>query len=1556
MDSAAAALALVAARARVEKQGLEAWLTLETGGTPAGPDAFMLARCAPEGLAAEEARNRITALTGLISALDGCADVPTATAALKGLMAQGGWLQCFAGGAGSFVDTQGEDLGLTLCVEQYKEAERARRLAMAWTNASAESTAVIAEREASALEGIRQVFAEHHLTIGEAGALPRAEEIAVKVMLSGADGGASFVAGLTQELQEAASAGPRWLGDRVREYCDALLSYAAAEASRSGLSGRAAANAAAAEESADAVSSKLSGIQDIAAGLQGTSRFESLVQLCKQGGEPSGSPSLAHGLIVSQGAVDAATKVLAGSSLSVQDIAADMVPGMPELAAEIAIQAEKLLEAQTNTGTTAGRVAAFRSWSSLSVSRATSGVAVSSFSAEASELWEKIKGATDQESLDRALLDYNPPSEEMGQLCLQLQYGFDERENIFRRFLFGDDFDARLSTFDAGVAGSVYSRAVALAIASQANKSGLDQSLVRFLLARTGISNIDDAAADFAGSASDLEAAAFLQSGDLAVEYYCKDLLIRGLAIPDGVPASQKVAAFRDMLLKARSYASALDGSVQAYVQSFGGDLATQEDVALFIASGQWDDDFFAARSGSSYLAWNDEMNASRQEAAMPIILEELAQKYQDLSKDKKIYGSVASFWHQVEMQSDQGTSWRAYLTEANIGTGIPIESAPGAQTRDANGYVRSDCPTDNAALDAFNALAQAEEAFAAQLAVSKEDGGSLTGFHAFLDNLVAGSAAETDVPVRGRQELDIAESAYRSRLDEIRGLREDIRRSGEALGVLDLGTMERSAELETLKKAAVDLEKGLTAKQELAAGELRTFESAAEAYNHTYLTLQTASKHLEDARFALRVHEEIQDWASNGYLTSQSEAAQNYKSPVQTQTEVAEKLVRARAAVDALKELYGESVEDRQIGDAATLASYDAWKKSYTELLRMNKVTGELDDVAASQANKVQELYQALQTARDAVLDGTQANANFAAGSGWAGFLTLQSGELSLNIASDFKLKQSTEDDRTSIKSYFDVRQTLPGDSPETAGKTVFEREMEEWQVAAAKIASAAGGTSSLMNRWGLAADYLRRRLYDANGSASLGSLVDYASDDKFMRTYLDADCLKTSGEDLNGDARDCLNAAVAQAGLAYESVMSNPNERKAFEYFFAIHEAALNGNEDMFSRFNSRTSELALRMLTEKIEDKVEKLRSNRRAFFGWFSDAFAKWTEQANAFDNTGGKIKRLISSFSPDSLGGAMSSFAQADSDYEAGCARLAELRGTNGVALKSVDDFLSQYEKVAAQRKGIDIDGVAIPAELESQFRSAWNGLSAEDKSSFSKALRRMADLAGSSTEAAHNKALVAAQAARQKTEQAQEAYRAAYDAYIAGTGTEADMRAAAKAAYKDSAWVGKAEQEFVAGILDDVAFSGGVLLNACEANARMNGLQSYAQAVLAAYSGAFGSRGAELQQEWDHSLQDLGDRKDSWYAQVGLVMAKAASAWDSSQEKLAKAFGQWQDGFHREYSNKSDAWNVVYLGFTESKDEWVQATGKKAAQVGNEAILAEVGASADDSSRNPARS
>jgi hypothetical protein len=99
-------------------------------------------------------------------------------------------------------------------------------------------------------------------------------------------------------------------------------------------------------------------------------------------------------------------------------------------------------------------------------------------------------------------------------------------------------------------------------------------------------------------------------------------------------------------------------------------------------------------------------------------------------------------------------------------------------------------------------------------------------------------------------------------------------------------------------------------------------------------------------------------------------------------------------------------------------------------------------------------------------------------------------------------------------------------------------------------------------------------------------------------------------------------------------------------------------------------------------------------------------------------------------------------------------------------------------------------------------------------------------------------------------------------------------------------------------------------------------------------------------------MTELVDQSQTWVAQARLMQAKSASAWDASTQKLTRSIAAWRQGFQEQYTAKSEAWRLSYLNFGQQKLQWVQQLGAKAAQAGNEAILSEVGASADDAMRS----
>ena len=1324
-DTVAATLALIAARAAAEQRGLEAWLLLQSGQTPSDQDATMLARLAPSGLSQSEAVSRIAALQVLTGALRGSQeDVSAVASRLREKISGGGWIQAFVAGQGSFLDPKAGDVVLALCRGQYEEEQQARGRAAAWAAASAESTASIDEREASALASIGKVFGDHGLTLGNR-VLPSSEDVAVAVKARGASSAASFVTELSQGLQTAAMDGPQWLADRVRDYCDALYGYAAAEAVREGAQQSASGKAAEAQNAATADSEDAYDLRSVAGALQGEGRLAALVDLYNsKSNPPSASAASARSLIVEAAAVQTAKRSLASPELLFDDIALDLAPGMTAaLARDIAQRAAELLETDAGIGTAGQRVSAFRTWNTVGVSDAASGIQVNPLAAEAKVLWEEVASRSwpDQQSLRDAVRSYlskfdagNPTPDSILDLCQSLESGLESPDALFRRFLFGDDFSTRLASFDSmGAAGEVYKRAAALSIASRMDGTTEGRALAGFLRDRTGIQSAADAE-KFAGSSFDLTTSAFSGAGDLAIEYLCKSLLYSGSAIPEDVedllfarPAVRgEVDSYRNQLQKARGYLAALDGPALSYAQALGGGFQAEISLASSIAAGQWNDEFFAARADTDYLTWCQGLIDTSLDAASQMILQELAQKCIALGADSQKHSAEASYWRQVEDTASRPASWRGYLVETNVGATHVVGSASTAQTRDTDAYVRdAGVPLENLALEAFNRLAGQENAFAAQLAADPGDRRALTSFATFLDSFAAGTSQEVDLPTPVAQGLESAESNYRSALARVEGLKEDIRRFGDALSLLDLGTPDRQRQLDALKQA-MDAAAGVVASRQVTVDKaLATFEANGEAYNGLSAWLQDSAQQLQQGRFSLRTQEEIQDWASNGYLASSGELASSYQSPVQGQVDAAQKLLRATAALDALKELYGGSkVTERPVGDSATLAAYESWKASYAQLLRLDKAAGELEEASSDQAKKVEEQYTALQDAREMVLKWKEADGNLGSewssdaserATSWASYLMLKDGGLSLNISADFKLQtQSSETEWQSVKDYFEKRETQAGDPPESAGKSSFERTMESWLLTMDTLSKRAGGMDALINRWGFAADWLRRRMYDANnadatiGTAVKSLLTDYSSDNDFLRS---SQLVGYEGHsnDYGHDASEFVTSAVATSHANYASVMGDATEQQAFEFYLALRMAS--GKGDSMDQFDTRTSAAALSAFSRSIQDRINELAGYASAPFAFLVDWLFGWSRNADALSTIKReKITPILNGFSytvGSALKSSASSFKQATASYESGCAFLSTLRGTNGIPLAGIDSFLSQYKDLLAPRCG-----------------------------------------------------------------------------------------------------------------------------------------------------------------------------------------------------------------------------------------------------------------------------
>ncbi len=132
-----------------------------------------------------------------------------------------------------------------------------------------------------------------------------------------------------------------------------------------------------------------------------------------------------------------------------------------------------------------------------------------------------------------------------------------------------------------------------------------------------------------------------------------------------------------------------------------------------------------------------------------------------------------------------------------------------------------------------------------------------------------------------------------------------------------------------------------------------------------------------------------------------------------------------------------------------------------------------------------------------------------------------------------------------------------------------------------------------SLINRWGFAADWLKRRLYDSNVDADIrGLLSGYASNNSFVRSSGKWLRLEIAGENHSSDVQAYIAEAVSLDQARYESVMANAEEKEAFELYFAMRMAG-GKSTNTSSQFESRTSERIFSRMWDLAERRYQHYR---------------------------------------------------------------------------------------------------------------------------------------------------------------------------------------------------------------------------------------------------------------------------------------------------------------------------------------------------------------------------
>ncbi len=129
-------------------------------------------------------------------------------------------------------------------------------------------------------------------------------------------------------------------------------------------------------------------------------------------------------------------------------------------------------------------------------------------------------------------------------------------------------------------------------------------------------------------------------------------------------------------------------------------------------------------------------------------------------------------------------------------------------------------------------------------------------------------------------------------------------------------------------------------------------------------------------------------------------------------------------------------------------------------------------------------------------------------------------------------------------------------------------------------------------------------------------------------------------------------------------------------------------------------------------------------------------------------------------------------------------------------------------------------------------------------------------------------------------------------------------------------------------------------------------LSSQGQALAALWQDRMKSYMAVQEQRWALMQEDLQTQQSQWQASMETILKRAETQWETAFDALETQHTNWQSAFATAYQDRAAAWDASYAKLETGKAGWVQDAATKAASIGSEAVLGQLGQSAEGAIRD----
>jgi hypothetical protein len=772
------------------------------------------------------------------------------------------------------------------------------------------------------------------------------------------------------------------------------------------------------------------------------------------------------------------------------------------------------------------------------------------------------------------------------------------------------------------------------------------------------------------------------------------------------------------------------------------------------------------------------------------------------------------------------------------------------------------------------------------------------------------------------------------------------------------------AAHMDRLSSALDALRLGYELKLEQYKNAAEDFASAGTVYENLYTETKNSFYAAEQARLEYEKQDAVQRWASTAYLRQSSKGQLNteyYREPEEEVMYVRERNLRAKAAFQALQNLYTDGEEKRPYDDPGYNKMYAEYQASFTRMFLALKAKEETEKRMSAEKSNNAALYASLSShaasflnpelyvylenvAESAASGGIPPDVpNGINGGAWFQYLHVdEQGRLSLSYDPvTYKLTALDAEDAASFADYFKSGLwTGNGDNQASA----FEHALAEWTV---RMGSYNLRDSGVFQQWGLALDYLIRTLIKHNPEV-----------DGINKNYTLSD-LRENGNMVLGWSTT-LNEWLRkyrEGTSLYGVSLGSPLEDAQAKAWNTLGEQGRKDAQFLLALFLSGGMENAsgLSLASELKElnwlyDKTDSYQYTIKLFFIKLVVYKLPYTLDQSELNASKNVVKRYRNDVaasinrSRNNLYQDMSGLSKIWEDYLASCETLKALSGLKETDEKTAWTDLEKAMMTLDIFSGEEI-GIMEGCWNEMLAREQMQGKSPEYTNNASALESLMVWTKGMRNGIKEN-----FETAYQEDEISragfEQNYRLSFDSYINGMCSLEELTAAAEAAYGGASPSLKNHLENLgSAMLSDLAKITG---EKSEYSAYYRTLSSeYTALIQRVYHERCAAELSSREFEWAEKMRDLNEKALAWREASALVLERGRAEWKTGAESMRDAYTRWMSDFAEEYDRISGAWDAAYLESLSEKESWINRAIEAADNAYTGALLSFVGSDAE---------